>query len=122
DVRLAKVHGLENTTYIDKTDNLKLKPQGVEPITITAETDRVYLNTQAPCLLEDPTLSRQIRIVKEASRSTVIWNPWIAKAKAMADFGDDEWQHMICIETANAGEQRITLAPGETHRMGASLG
>jgi len=42
----------------------------------------------------------------------VVWNPWDKKAKAMADFGDDEYKHMLCVEAA-AIEKPITLKPGE---------
>ncbi len=27
-----------------------------------------------------------------------MWNPWIEKAKAMADFDDDGYKRMVCIE------------------------
>ena len=42
----------------------------------------------------------------------VVWNPWDKKAKAMVDFGDDEYKHMLCVEAA-AIEKPITLKPGE---------
>ncbi len=42
-----------------------------------------------------------------------------AKAKAMPDFGDDEWPGMLCVETANAVEDAVTLAPGASHTMTA---
>ena len=42
----------------------------------------------------------------------VVWNPWDKRAKAMADFGDDEYKHMLCVEAA-AIEKPITLKPGE---------
>ena len=42
------------------------------------------------------------RIAKEGSRSTVVWNPWVAKAARLADMGDDEYLRMLCVETANA--------------------
>jgi glucose-6-phosphate 1-epimerase len=45
----------------------------------------------------------------------VVWNPWIAKAAKMPDFGDEEWPGMLCVEAANAGEHRVTLPPGEAH-------
>lgn len=41
-----------------------------------------------------------------------MWNPWDKKAKSMADFGDDEYKHMVCVEAA-AIEKPITLKPGE---------
>jgi len=54
-------------------------------------------------------------VTKVGSRSTTIWNPWIAKSAALADFGDDEWQRMPGIETVNAAENSVTLAPGARH-------
>jgi glucose-6-phosphate 1-epimerase len=60
-------------------------------------------------------------VSKRGSASTVVWNPWTAKAKAMADFGDDEWPGMLCIETANAADNVVTLAPGARHTMRATV-
>jgi len=42
----------------------------------------------------------------------VVWNPWIAKAKSMADFGDEEYKEMVCIEPAVAASGPISLQPG----------
>lgn len=120
DVRKVRVSGLDGVTYIDKVDNFTRKTQQRD-ITITGETDRVYLNTQAAAALHDPVLGRRITIDKHGSNTTVVWNPWIEKAKKMPDFGDDEWSGMICIETANAAENAITLAPGGSHTMTAEI-
>ncbi len=121
DVRHVSVTGLEGAAYLDKVDAFQCKLEGAEPIRITGETDRIYLNTRTACVLHDPALSRHITVEKSGSDSTVVWNPWIAKAKAMSDFGDDEWPAMLCIETANVGKSAITLAPGATHTMRATL-
>ena len=83
----------------------------------TAETDRLYLNTRSTCVIHDPVWQRHIIVEKSGSDSTVVWNPWIAKAKAMPDFGDNEWPGMLCIETVNARVNAITLPPGKTHTM-----
>jgi glucose-6-phosphate 1-epimerase len=114
DARRATVEGLENVEYLDKTDAFKRKRQPAEPIRFEAETDRVYLNTRSTCVLRDPVLERTITVEKEHSDTTVVWNPWIAKAKAMADFGDDEWPSMVCVETANVGDAAVASA---AHRM-----
>jgi len=37
----------------------------------------------------------------------------------MPDFGDDEWPGMICIETANASDNAVTLPPHASHTMTA---
>ena len=121
DVRSSGVTGLENTSYLDKVDTGKRKREGSEPIRFNGETDRVYLDTTTTCTIHDPVLARRIVVEKTGSDTTVVWNPWIAKAKAMADFGDDEWPAMLCIETTNASENNITLPPNSTHVMTATL-
>jgi len=117
DVRQATVEGLENTDYLDKVENFKRKTQPPEPIRITGETDRVYLNTTATCVVRDPVIGRTLTIEKAGSGTTVVWNPWIAKAKAMPDFGDDEWPGMLCVETANVGDGAVRLEADAFHRM-----
>jgi D-hexose-6-phosphate mutarotase len=94
---------------------------GSEPLRFTGETDRVFVNTTATTKLIDPGFHRTIVIEKSGSNTTVVWNPWTAKAKAMTDFGDDEWPLMACIETANSGENSVTLEPGQRHTMIARI-
>jgi len=115
DVRSISIAGLEAASYIDKVDQGMLKQASGEAITFTGETDRVYLETQTACELTDSALGRVIRVSKTGSASTVVWNPWIDKSERMADFGDDEWPGMVCIETANVGTSQIELQPGGSH-------
>ena len=115
DIRSIWISGLETTDYVDKVDQAKMKPASGMPIKFTGETDRVYVDTRADCLLLDDGMKRVIRISKSGSASTVVWNPWIDKSKRMADFGDDEWPEMVCIETANVAAGRIELSPGASH-------
>ena len=61
----------------------------------------------------DPDLRRSIIIRKTGSLSTVVWNPWSETAKRMTDLGDDEWLHMVCVESGNIKAHTHTLAPGE---------
>jgi len=121
DVRQTTTSGLENAEYVDKTDQFQRKKQGPEPIRITSETDRVFESTRTTCVLDDPEMHRKITVEKSGSQTTVVWNPWIAKAATLADFGDDEWPKMLCIETCNAGANAITLAPGKTHSTRAVI-
>jgi glucose-6-phosphate 1-epimerase len=122
DVRQVRVHGLEGTPYLDKTQAMARTPGTAGATLISAETDRVYLDTTATVTIEDPGWDRRVAVKKTGSATTVLWNPWVAKARAMPDFGDDEWPGMLCVETANVGEQARTLDPGATHVMAAELG
>jgi D-hexose-6-phosphate mutarotase len=121
DVRQVHIRGLEGVGYVDKTAAMARKHGEHEPIAIAAETDRVYLGTAATVTIEDPGWRRRTLISKSGSATTVVWNPWIARAKAMPDFGDDEWTGMVCVETANAGDDAVTLAPGASQVMTATL-
>jgi len=121
DVRQVTIEGLSGKTYIDKTAAMARKTQS-GPIRIEGETDRVYLNTADAVTVSDPTMNRRLIISKTGSQSTVVWNPWIDKAKALPDFGDDEWPHMLCIETVNAADNAVTLPAGQSHVMSAIIG
>jgi glucose-6-phosphate 1-epimerase len=118
DIRSATIAGLEGCDYLDKVDGGKRKRQKGQ-VAFTQETDRIYLGTRGCCGILDRALDRTILITSTGSRSTVVWNPWIEKADKMGDFGPDGHLGMVCVETANAAEDVITLAPGATHRMTA---
>ena len=72
-------------------------------------------------MIEDPVMDRKIRVVRSGSASAVVWNPWIDKAARMADYGDDEYPEMLCIEAANAGSDFRTLPPGASHTLGTEI-
>jgi glucose-6-phosphate 1-epimerase len=115
------IEGLDDCAYIDKVDRDERKVQR-GPVTIAAETDRVYVDTTATCVIEDPGFDRRIRIAKAGSLSTVVWNPWVDKARRLPDFGDEEFRSMVCVETSNAAADVVTIAPGGEHRLRAVIG
>lgn len=116
DIDQVQVSGLESCAYIDKVDGFKRK---VEPdqVRVGSEVDRVYLNTAEDCIIEDSKLGRNILVSKSGSDSTVVWNPWAEKAAAMADMGEGSYRTMLCVESANAAENAVTVAPGSHHGM-----
>jgi len=116
----ARVRGLGGVHYLDKTDSNREKAQEGD-IVIVSETDRVYLNTEAEVELKDPVFARRISVGKHNSRTTVVWNPWTEKARALSDLGDDEWKQMICIECSNVSDFAVILAPGQQHTMNTTV-
>ncbi len=113
DVHETTVSGLEPTPYIDKTDDMQMKPASGAPIRFTGPVDRVYLDTEAPLVIHAGVQRREIHIAKTNSRTTVVWNP----GKAMPDLGEWDWHEMVCVETVNANRDALTVAPGESFSM-----
>jgi D-hexose-6-phosphate mutarotase len=70
-------------------------------------------------VIEDAGWERAVRVAKRGSRSTVVWNPWADRARQLADFGDEEYREMMCVETANAADDAIIVEPLGTHRLAA---
>jgi glucose-6-phosphate 1-epimerase len=121
DARQVSVDGLADTEYIDKVDAGKRKRQDEAVLHLSGRTDRPYLNTDAACVLNDPAGQRRIVVQKSGSNSTVVWNPWAELCAKMPDMTPEGWQRFVCVETANVGENAITLAPGAVHSMRAEI-
>lgn len=116
DVAQMTIRGLEGCDYLDKVgEPARRTQQG--GIVIGSEVDRVYVDTEADCVIEDKGMKRAIRIAKTGSRSTVVWNPWTEKANKMGDFGENGYRGMVCVESANAFDNLVTVKAGETHRL-----
>jgi len=121
DVTAISIHGLKGVNYLDKVANFARKTESSDAIRIASEVDQVYLDATGAVEIVDPRLSRKIRIEKNGSASTVIWNPWITRAQQMPDFGNDEYQRMVCIESGNVSSNQISLPPGETSTMSVKI-
>lgn len=117
DARHVHVTGLGGATYQDKTRDNQRFIQDEPDLRLLGETDRVYLDTDATCVLHDPGRQRRIIVAKQGSRSTVIWNIGPEKVTNMNDMADDEWPRYCCIETANALDNVVTLEPGTSHTL-----
>ncbi len=121
DIADVAVHGLDGVAYIDKVDGGAEKRQSGN-VTVAQEVDRIYLDTTGRVVIDDPVMDRAITIDKLGSATTVIWNPWEEKAARIADFDLPEFRQMLCVETSNADDDIVHLAPGQQHTLTAILG
>lgn len=117
DIRRTVVYGLENREYLDKTDGFMRKTQD-GPVIFDGEVDRVYLQTVDDIIIDDG--GRKVRIKKQGSESTVLWNPWLELAERMGDLGEDGYLKMLCVESANAAEDIVRIAAGDNYTLSVS--
>jgi glucose-6-phosphate 1-epimerase len=116
DVGSVRIEGLEGCEYVDRLrQDARLRQQG--PVTIAGEVDRIYLGCPGDALIVDPGLGRRVRISKTGSRSYVVWNPWVEKAAKLGDLGEDGYRRMLCVETTNAWDDTVTVAPGQAFTL-----
>lgn len=120
DVERIQIVGLEGVPYLDQLTN-SIVPGQSQSIRFTEETDRIYQGDVGQIRLHDEVLGRTIELSARGSRSTIVWNPWVAKSQRMADFGDKEFHEMCCIETANVRANCVQLAPGVSYLTGVSI-
>eukprot|EP01018_Ginkgo_biloba_P025271 Gb_17640 [translate_table: standard] len=112
DISEVRVEGLETLDYFDNLQKRERFTEQADAITFDDEVDRVYLSTPTKIAVIDHEKKRTFELRKEGLPDAVVWNPWDKKAKAMPDFGDEEYKHMVCIEAA-AIEYPIMLRPCE---------
>jgi D-hexose-6-phosphate mutarotase len=121
DIHATEVTGLEGAPFLDRLGGPEPVPGEPGPVRFGSPTDRIYLATTAGMAIRDPGGARSVLISKDGSDATVVWNPWIDNARAMDDFGDDDWKRMVCVEVCNIRDAAVRLAPGGSHTMGASF-
>jgi len=121
DIEKVAIRGLKGASYLDKVEGYARKTEAAEAIRIDSEVDRVYLDTAAPIEIEDNALKRRITVEKSGSNSTIVWNPWSAKAHQMPDFGNDEYRNMVCVESGNVAQNKLALAPGQSSVLKVTL-
>lgn len=112
DIRKSCVSGLKGVAMVDSTQANARHTESADAIRIDRETDSVYVNAPDALTLHDESAKSEVRIYKQGMADVVVWNPWIEKAMCMEDYGAEEFERMICIETGNI-ETTVELLAGQ---------
>ncbi len=116
DAAQVQVDGLDGVHFHDKAAGWTQGDQA-GGVTFASEVDRVYVNSADRCTIVDPVLQRRIHIAKLGSQSTVVWNPWAARAAQMGDLGNEGWKSFVCVESGNALDNAVTVPAGQSHTL-----
>ncbi|XP_020577560.1 putative glucose-6-phosphate 1-epimerase [Phalaenopsis equestris] len=112
DICEVRIEGLETSYYLDNLKGEQLFTEQGNSLTFESEVDKMYLNTPNSIAIRDHQKRRTYIVRKTGLPDTAVWNPWDKKAKAMSDFGNDEYKRMVCVEAAII-EHPFTLKAGE---------
>ncbi|KAF9349280.1 hypothetical protein BGX26_012389 [Mortierella sp. AD094] len=105
----VRVVGLSGVDYADKVLQISAKQDG--EVAIHGEVDRVYANVHSTDLQILYGSEGGVKLHRNGVNDIVVWNPWVEKSAGMADFGDEEYHRMICVEAGQVAEF-IALAAG----------
>jgi len=122
DIGAVSIFGLQNAPFDDFAFGAggARRPADSDLLRITQETNRVYPGNAANVEIRDENLKRTIRVEKFNSKSTVVWNPWTTQ-KMPEDWGANEHRNMVCVESGNVKQDKISLAPGKSSALKAVL-
>ncbi|MEJ6579205.1 MAG: D-hexose-6-phosphate mutarotase [Akkermansiaceae bacterium] len=121
DIERIQLEGVKGSHYMDQLTDDKEAVYQEKNLQIKGEVDRIY-QSMSSVLVRDLDRQRSVFVDKAGSRSTVIWNPWKAKAKTIADLPDSGYKEFVCVECANAGTDKPTLRPGSAHTVETIIG
>jgi glucose-6-phosphate 1-epimerase len=115
DIGAVSISGLQSAPFDDFAAgaNGARKMENDPVLRITKETNRVYPNNASTVEIRDERLKRTIRVEKFNSQSTVVWNPWTTQ-KLPDDFDPPEHKQMVCVESGNVKQNKISLEPGKS--------
>lgn len=112
DIRQTHIEGFDGTAYKGAISKNTLIQQG--NIIFDGEVDRIY---HASPDIELVTPNERILLQAKGSNSTIVWNPWAEKSEELDQFLPNDYEKMLCIETANADKDFVQLQPKETHEL-----
>ncbi len=115
------VTGLENAPFENQLQGNKKVDATSEAITIDSEIDRIYTSSpdEAVKVLENGKVRYQFD--RDMLPDVVVWNPWDAKSKSIADLAPDGAYHQfICVEAGSVTKWNL-LEAGDSWEGGQRI-
>lgn len=115
EIAQTAVEGLQGIRYQDSLQDGLEVLEAPPAIRFDREVDRIYPATPDLLRVQDEARKRTIILDKVNMPDVVVWNPWIDKSRRLADFGDQDYLRMVCVETGVIATP-LELAPGGEYR------
>lgn len=115
DLDRATIYGLEGMEYADKLKGFDRATEIRQKVDLKVPTDKVYFDDSNYLILSDD--NRETHIYKQNSATTVVWNPGRETAANMSDIGEENYRGFLCIEAANAMDDKICIKSSESFTL-----
>lgn len=118
DLADVELLGLQGLRYRDSADGGRERGEESPSVLFPGEVDRIYFDAPPRLLLRDGRQALELRQCGFAD--TVVWNPGVTKAAALADLPSGDYRRFVCVEAACVGTP-IQLAPGASWNASQTL-
>eukprot|EP00887_Chlorella_sp_A99_P005880 scaffold1.g5880.t1 len=95
----AALHTYFRVSHINQAS---VETDAAHAVAIGSEVDRVYIGAPDALKIADAGASTALLVRKSGFEDAVVWSPWVDKARALADLGDDDYRSFLCLEVAQA--------------------
>jgi glucose-6-phosphate 1-epimerase len=119
DIGRVTVEGLDGVEYLDTVGTKEMRVQTGD-VDFHDEVDRNY-HTTGEVVVGDAALKRSITVRGSGSHTAVVWNPWVEKSKTLSDLPDEDYKRFVCVETANAWRDHVTVEAGAQHTLATTV-
>lgn len=117
DIQYVQVTDLGNLKYEDQVSQMT-ETSVSGPQAVTREVDRIFERVPRRILLDYKSSPYVTIESTDTLEDAVVWNPWVEKAEALADFyPKDGYKQMVCIE--NGSVHKFTSLPAGKQWEGA---
>lgn len=139
DVEKTRVGGIvprggdATTMYLDQLTGKK-QEESRAFVRFDGETDLIYDDLKTREITIDDSVGLEIQTatvenfgeagsaITPFNPDLVVWNPHVAKAKAMSDFDDEGWKNMCCVEPGVlSAEKRPTISPANSITLSQTI-
>ncbi len=121
DVKQVSIDGLAGVSYFTAVPTPRTETEGTAPIRITAETDRVYLNTQSTCVAHDPGWRRKLVVEKNRLERVRGLEPVDCQGQGDARFRRRRMAIHAVHRNLQRPRKRRHHRAGQSHAMGATI-
>lgn len=116
DVEHVELYGFKSNCYYDALDSWSKKIQTHEP-GIVQEIARTFIERTGTISIIDRGYNRKIIIDSQDSSSCILWNPYKNRSPKLDQFSSEAWKEMLCIETARARDDYLTVPQNESRSI-----
>lgn len=119
DIKDVTLAGVSGHNYLDLHEGIS--PKRLHTDAYFVGPTKMQFTDISTFELVDPRKRREVHFELHGTRSTTFWTPWNKPCNETSTRTLPDWEHFLRVETASAGSTAISLNPGQSHTVSATI-